>query len=192
MGLGFDIGQILGQYNGVNPQQPPQEIEDHFDQVASNSPHEYLGEGVSEAFRSDQTPPFPNMLGQMFGQADDHQRTGMVNQLLGGLGPAVLGGLLGRGMGGGGMGGLGGGGMGGGLAAILGQLANNGGQPQVTPDQVRQMRPEQIEELAQHAERENPGIIDQMGRFAAQNPNLVKGLGGAALAIALGKMAQRR
>lgn len=180
MGLGFDIGQILGQYNGVNPQQPPREIEDHFDQVASNSPHEYLGEGVSEAFRSDQTPPFPNMLGQMFGQADDHQRTGIVNQLLGGLGPAVLGGLLGRGMGGGGLGG------------ILGQLANSGGQPQLTPDQVRQMRPEQIEELAQHAERENPGIIDQMGRFAAQNPNLVKGLGGAALAIALGKMAQRR
>ena len=44
------------------------------------------GEGVSEAFRSDQTPPFPIMLGQMFGQTDDHWRMGIVNQLLGGLG----------------------------------------------------------------------------------------------------------
>jgi hypothetical protein len=203
MGLGFDIGQILGQYNGVNPQQPPQEIEDHFDQVASNAPHEYLGEGVSEAFRSDQTPPFANMLGQSFGQADNHQRTGMVNQLLGGLGPAVISSMLSRGKGGGGMGGLGGllggggmggggGGMGGGLAAILGQLASGGRQPQLTQDEVSRLRPEEIEELAQHAERENPGVIDQMGRFFAQNPNLVKGLGGAALAIALGKMAQRR
>jgi hypothetical protein len=202
MGLGFDIGQILGQYNGVNPQQPPQEIEEHFDQVASNAPHEELGEGVSEAFRSDQTPPFANMLGQSFGQADNHQRTGMVNQLLGGLGPAVISSMLGRGMGGGGMGGGGmGGGLGGmlggamgggGLASILGQLASGGRQPQLTQDEVSRLRPEEIEELAQHAERENPGIIDQMGRFFAQNPNLVKGLGGAALAIALGKMAQRR
>lgn len=201
MGLGFDIGQILGQYNGVNPQQPPQEIEDHFDQVASNSPHEYLGEGVSEAFRSDQTPPFPNMLSQSFGQADNNQRAGMVNQLLGGLGPAVISSMLSRGMGGGGMGGGMGGGLGGmlggamgggGLASILGQLASGGRQPQLTQDEVSRLRPEEIEELAQHAERENPGIIDQMGRFFAQNPNLVKGLGGAALAIALGKMAQRR
>jgi len=201
MGLGFDIGSILQQYGGINPNQPPNDIEQHFDQVAQNSPHDDLADGLSEAFRSDQTPPFPNMLGQMFGQADTHQRAGMMNQLLAVLGPSVVASMLNRGGGGmGGMGGLGGGlggmggGLGGGLGGILGSLLNGGSSQQqmrVRPEDVEQMRPEEFEELARNAERENPGIVDQMSRFYAQNPGLVKALGGAALAIALGKMSQR-
>lgn len=208
MGLGFDIGNILQQYGGVNPNQPPNDIENHFDQVAQNAPHDDLADGLNEAFRSDQTPPFPNMVGQMFGQADPNQRAGMMNQLLATLGPAVVGAMLNRGMGGGMGGGLGGGlggslggalggGMGGGIGGgILGSLLNGamgGGQQQmrVRPEDVERMRPEEFEELARHAERENPGVIDQMSRFYAQNPGLVKALGGAALAIALGKMSQR-
>ena len=57
---------------------------------------------------------------------------------------------------------------------------------------MRNVTPEQVQELAARAEQENPGIIDQMSRFYAQNPTLVKSLGGAALAIALGQMSQRR
>jgi len=56
---------------------------------------------------------------------------------------------------------------------------------------VERMSPDEFQELAMHAERENPGVIDHMSRFYAQNPALVKALGGAALAIALGKMSQR-
>lgn len=204
MGLGFDIGNILQQYGGggVNPNQPPNDIEQHFDQVAQNSPNDDLADGLSEAFRSDQTPPFPNMVGQLFGQADSSQRAGMMNQLLAALGPAVIGSMLNRGMGGGGLGGalgglgggLGGGALGGGLGSILGGLLNGSSgqqQMQVRPEDVERMRPEEFEELARHAERENPGIVDQMSRFYAQNPGLVKALGGAALAIALGRMSQR-
>lgn len=210
MGLGFDIGNILQQYGGggVNPNQPPDDIEQHFDQVAQNSPNDDLADGLSEAFRSNQTPPFPSMVGQLFGQADSNQRAGMMNQLLAALGPAVISSMLNRGAGGGGQGGLGGlGGMlgglgaglgggaqGGGLGGILGGLLNGSSgqqQMQVRPEDVERMRPEEFEELARHAERENPGIVDQMSRFYAQNPGLVKALGGAALAIALGKMSQR-
>jgi hypothetical protein len=202
MGLGFDIGNILQQYGGVNPNQPPNDVEQHFDQVAQNSPNDDLADGLSEAFRSDQTPPFPNMVGQLFGQADSNQRAGMMNQLLAALGPAVIGAMLNRGAGGGGLGnvlgglggGLGGGALGGGLGGILGGLLNGSPgqqQMQVRPEDVERMRPEEFEELARHAERENPGIVDQMSRFYAQNPGLVKALGGAALAIALGKMSQR-
>lgn len=179
MGLGFDIGRILGQYSGVNPNQPPNQVEQDFDQIAQNSPHEELANGLSEAFRSDQTPPFGNMVGQLFGQADTQQRTGMLTQLLGALGPSVIGSMLGRGMGGGG--------------ALGGLLNRASGQQQVQlkPEDVEQLSPEEVQELASNAERENPGIIDQMSRFYAQNPALVKALGGAALAIALGKMSQR-
>ncbi|SNT34963.1 hypothetical protein SAMN06265795_12740 [Noviherbaspirillum humi] len=198
MALGFDIGRILEQYGGGNMNQAPEDVEQHFDQVAQNSPHEELADGLGEAFRSDQTPPFPNMASQLFGQADPNQRAGMVNQILGTLGPAVIGSMLGRGMGGGGFGG-GGMGMGGGLGGLLGGLLGGGGggggmsQPrtQISAEEASRMSPQDFQELAQHAERENPGVIDQLSRFAAQNPTLVKALGGAALAIALGRMSQR-
>lgn len=154
-------------------------MEQHFDQVAQTSPHDHLADGLSEAFRSDQTPPFPNMVGQLFSQADNRQRAGMMNQILGALGPGVIGSLLGRGIGGGG-------GLGGLLSGAMGQQ-----QMSVRPEDMERLSPDEFQELAQHAERENPGVIDQMSRFYAQNPTLVKALGGAALAIALGKMSQR-
>ncbi|WP_200960856.1 hypothetical protein [Noviherbaspirillum sp. Root189] len=178
MGLGFDIGRILEQYSGAGAGRASHDVEQDFDNIAQNSPQEDLRDGLSQAFRSDQTPPFSNMVGQLFNQADTNQRTGMLNQLLGSVGPSVLASVLG----GGALGGLGG-------------LLNRGGgeqQVQLTPDQVDQLSPQQVEELAAHAERENPGVIDRMSSFYAQNPTLVKALGGAALAIALGHMSQRR
>lgn len=179
MGFGFDIGSILGQYSNINPNQPPNQVEQDFDQIAQDSPQDDLADGLGEAFRSNQTPPFGNMVGQLFGQADSHQRAGMLNQLLGALGPSAIGSLLGRGMGGG---------------MLEGLLNRTAGQQQVQlrPEDVEQLSPQEVQELANHAERENPGIIDQMSRFYANNPALVKALGGAALAIALGKMSQRR
>lgn len=183
MALGFDIGKILDQYSGMNAGQPPQQVEQDFDHIARNSPHEDLSQGLSEAFRSDQTPPFGNMVGQLFGQADTHQRTGMLNQLLGALGPSVIGSMLGGGLGGGGNNPLGG---------LLGRAMGQGQQRvELRPEDVDRLSPEQVQELAMQAERENPGVIDHMSRFYAQNPTLVKALGGAALAIALGKMSQR-
>jgi hypothetical protein len=145
------------------------------------------------------------MMGQMFGQADSGQRAGMLNQLIGALGPAVIGSMLGGrggmgGLGGGGLGGLGGGmaggglgGLGGLLGGLLGGAATQPAQvPQITPQDAERLSPEEVQELAARAEQENPGIIDQMSRYYAQNPQLFKALGGAALAVALGQIAQRR
>jgi hypothetical protein len=174
MGLGMDIGRILEQYAGAKAGQPTDHVEQDFDHVAQNAPHEEVRDGLTEAFRSDQTPSFGNMVGQLFGQADTNQRTGMLNQLLGSVGPSVLGSLLGGG--------------------ALGGLLNRGAsqqQVQLTPEQVEQLSPEQVQEIASRAEQDNPGIIEKMSGFYAQNPTLVKALGGAALAIVLGKMAQR-
>jgi len=174
MGLGFNIGRILEQYSGARPDQQSPQVERDFDDIAQNTPQEELSRGLSETFRSDQTPPFGNMVGQLFGQADTHQRTGMLNQLLGSVGPSVLGSLLG----------------GSAVGGLLNQR-NSNNPVELTPDQVEQLTPEQVQELASRAEQENPGIIDKMSQFYAQNPTLVKALGGAALAVALGKMAQR-
>lgn len=201
MAFGSDFGRILDQYSDVSAQQsPPQQVEQDFDEVSRQADPDMLEHGFNQAFRSDQTPPFGNMMGQMFGQADPGQRAGMLNQLIGALGPAVLGSLLGGrgGMGNmGGLGNMGGAGMGG-LGGLLGGLLGGGGvsqggtQAQITPQDAEKLSPEEVQELANRAEREHPGIIDQMSRYYAQNPQLFKALGGAALAIALGQIAQRR
>jgi len=176
--MAFDLGNLLNQYLGGAAGGNHNQANDDFDRVASSAPPDMLARGVSGALRSDQTPPFASMVSQMFGQSNPHQRAGMLNQLLATLGPAVLAQLAsGRA---GGLGGLGG------LAGIFG-----GRMPaQVTPEQASQVSPEQVRELAEKAEQENPSIVDRMGDFYAQNPTLVKAIGGAALAIALGHMAQ--
>jgi hypothetical protein len=167
--MAFDLGNLLNQYLGGAAGGNYNQANDDFDRVAQNAPPDVLARGVSGALRSDQTPPFAQMVSQMFGQSNPNQRAGMLNQLLATLGPAVLAQL----------------GNGG-----LGNLFGGRTPTQVTPEQASQVSPEQVRELAEKAEQQNPSIVDRMGDFYAQNPTLVKAIGGAALAIALGHMAQ--
>ena len=60
----------------------------------------------------------------------------------------------------------------------------------LTPAQASQLTPDQVQQIATHAQQHNPGIIDAMSDFYAQHAGVVKTLGGAALSIALAKMAQ--
>jgi hypothetical protein len=174
MGMGFDLGRVLEQYSGGANGQQGRAVEQDFDDIAKNSSSEELSHGLTEAFRSSQTAPFGEMVGQLFGQANTHERTGMLNQLLSSVGPSVLGSVLG----------------GGALGGLLNRTGE-GEQVRLRPEDADKLTPEQVRELADHAEKENPGIIEKMSGFYAQNPALVKSLGGAALAIALGKMSQR-
>lgn len=74
--------------------------ETHFDEVAQNASHDEPGAGLAGAMRSDQTPPFGDMVGQLFGHSSSTQQAGVLNQILGALGPAafpgIAGGVLGR------------------------------------------------------------------------------------------------
>ena len=58
-----ELGGLLQQYAGGN--QPTQTTEQDFDQAATVAPRDAMSQGLAEAFRSDQTPPFANMLGQL-------------------------------------------------------------------------------------------------------------------------------
>jgi hypothetical protein len=179
--MGFDLGSLLQQYiGGATP--PAGQVQDHYDQVSQNSSGGLLSTGLAAAFRSDATPPFGQMAGQLFGQSNPNQQAGMLNTMIAGMGPAVLGALLGKAGGAGGaLGGLGG---------LLGQLTGGGSAPQITPAQASTLTPDQVQVIASHAEQANPGIIDQMSNFYAQHPTLVKTLGSAALSIAMAKMAE--
>jgi hypothetical protein len=85
----------------------------------------------------------------------------------------------------------------GGLGAILNQLgldAPSGSPtpPTITPDQASQITPDQVKDIANQAEKHNPGIVDVLSGFYVQHPDLVKSLGAAALALAMGHMAKQR
>ncbi|GGX96517.1 hypothetical protein GJV26_09455 [Massilia dura] len=164
--MGFDLGNLLQQYLGgaIDPARAEQD----FPQAAQNAPRGVVAQGVTEALRSDQTPPFAQMVSQMFGRSDPNQRAGMLNQLLSNVSPAMLTALAGS------------------IGSVFGQ----NGQPQVTPEQAEKITPQQVEEIATTAEQHNPGIVDRIGDFYAEHPQLVQALGGAALAIVLGKIAQ--
>jgi hypothetical protein len=110
----------------------------HFDEVAKAVPPAELGRGVSETLRSEQTPPFADMVSHLFGQSNPQQRAGLLNQILASLGPGALSGLAG---------------------GVLGRVL--GGAPaagvSVTPDQASQLTPDQVRDVASHAERQDRG-----------------------------------
>ena len=59
------------------------DVVNQFETAARQAPPEDVSHGLHEAFRSDETPPFEKMIGQLFGKSDPNQRAGFLNQILG-------------------------------------------------------------------------------------------------------------
>jgi hypothetical protein len=130
-----------------------------------------MAEGLAALFRSDQTPAFGNLVSSLFSQSNGEQKAGVLNQLLGSVGPGVLAQMVG----------------GGALTSLLGSAGK-----EITPDQAQTVSPELVQQLASHAEKTDPSIVDKASAFYAQHTTLVKTLSGAALSIALAKVAERQ
>lgn len=142
------------------------EPEKHFDQVAQNASKDQLAAGFAGALRSDETPPFGNLVGQLFGNSSSTQQAGLLNQILSAVGPAAAASLGG---------------------GILNKFLRPG-QSHITPDQASQLSPAQVTEIANHAEQAKPNVVDQVGSFYAQHSSLIKTLGGIALMVTMAKM----
>lgn len=164
----MNIMDILKQYADR-----PTDTQTDFDEVARQVSPDVLGNGIAQAFRSDQTPSFGTMIGSLLGGSNSQQRAGLLNQLISAIGPALLSGIAG-----------------GALGRLL-QGARGTAQPNLTPSDAEQLTPQQMQEIAVAAEKEDPSVLDKVGAYYAQHPELVKILGGTALAIALGQMATR-
>jgi hypothetical protein len=158
------LGGMIQQYAGISPDQAPPQVHDDFRQFAQAAPRDALAAGIAEAFRSDRTPPFEQMVGQLFGQSPPHQQAGLLNSLLGAVGPQLA-------------------------SQVLGGLVGGG---QLSPHQAQQVSPGMVEQLAAQAHRRDPSIIDQVSGFYSQHPDLFQTLGGGALAAAMGGLAQRQ
>lgn len=136
--------------------------------TVQDAPQQSLAGGLAQAFRSDQTPAFPQMLSSLFSNSDGQQRAGLLNQLLATAGPGLLASALP-----------------GPLAALL-----KGGS-QITPEQAQQIPAESIQEIAAHAEKANPSIIDQVSGFYSQHPKVVQALGAGALAMIMSHVSKK-
>jgi hypothetical protein len=169
MGILDSVNDLLKKYSGGA--QDTANAADHFDQVAQAAPQSVMAEGLAAAFRSDQTPAFGNLVSSLFGQSSGEQKAGVLNQLLTAVGPGALTQFAG----------------GGALASLLGGSGN-----QITSEQAQKVSPELVQQLANHAEKTDPSIVDKASAFYAQHTTLVKTLGGAALSIALAKVAERQ
>ena len=166
------VGNLLKQYTSggaAAATAPAQDVNGHFDQVASAAPASTIAAGLAAAFHSDQTPAFGNMISGLFANSNGEQKAGVLNQLLANVNPAMLSSIAGGGV----------------LAGLL-----KGGATQVTPEQAQQISPEVVQEIAAKAKEVNPSIVDSVSNFYAQHTTLCKTLGGAALSICLAKVAQ--
>ena len=144
-----------------------------YDEAAKSVPQATLAEGIAHTFKSDQTPAFETMVSGLFGQSDPNQKAGLLNQIVGSLGPGGLTQALGAG---------------GALAGLSGILS--GGN--VTPQQAQQVTPQAVAVLAQQAAKKDPSIVDRAAGFYAQHPGLVKTLGAGALAMVLSKVSSAK
>jgi len=160
---------ILEQYRNASVANPPQNVQQDYQQAAEAVPSSHLADALGEAFRSSETPPFGHMLSNLFANSNPNQRAGILNHLLSAVGPSALGSL--------GLGSLGG--------LLRGTNAN------VSPAQANQVSPEDVQQLAAHAEKQNPSIIDHASQFYSQHPQLVQALGAGSLALIMSHLSRR-
>jgi hypothetical protein len=168
------LGGILQQ---VESGQAPPNLGQHMDNAASAIPQGALGDVLSHVFSQQGTPQtgggFGPMLGGLFGQSPAGTQANVINQLLGAAGPGLLSAVMG-------------GGALSGLAGVLG-----GSTPrQLTPEEAAQIPPQEVQQLAQHVQQQNPGIINSMSEIYSAHPTLVKTLGTGAMMLALRKISE--
>ena len=108
------------------------------------------------------------MVESLFSRSNSTQQAGLLNQILQAAGPAVMAAA------------------GGALTKLL-----QPGTNQITAAQASSLRPEQVRDIAAAAQQNSPSVMDQVGRFYADHPTLIKTIGGAALTIVLAQMKRR-
>lgn len=145
----------------------PANTHEDFMSVAKAAPSQVMADALAHAFRSDQTPSFPEMALSLFQGSNPEQKAGLLNQLIGSVSPSALASIPG-----------------------LSDLVTGPGQP-ITAEQADQITAEQARQAAEHAQRANSTIVDQVSRFYAAHPTAVKALGTAVVTLVMQHIARR-
>jgi hypothetical protein len=168
------VTDIVDKYGSSRRSSVPNTVDADFDRLSQMAPSEHVSEGLAEAFRSQQTPPFASMLSQLFGRSPANQKSNVLNTLVATLGPALVSQLLAK--------------HGAGLAAT--ELQN--GKAKISPEVAEQIPSSSVEAVAAEAEKKDASVVDRISKFYADQPALIKTLGGLALTVAMAKVAQRQ
>jgi hypothetical protein len=155
MGFLSSLGDMVKQFSAENPAAAQQ--------LLGSAPQSAVAGSLAEVFRSSETAPFAEQASQLFAKSDGTQQASLLNTLIASVGPAVLSHL-------------------GGSSPQLAALLGSGGQ--VTPEQAATVKPEEVQALAEHAEKEDPSVMDRLSEIYAAHPQVIQALGAAALALA--------
>jgi hypothetical protein len=159
MGLFDEVKGLAEQYAGGNA--PTGDPSGHFDQMAKSVDTSTLSQSIAAAMRSDQTPPFAQIVTQMFSNGSSDQKASMLNTILAAA------------------------------PQLSNLIPGLGGSTSVNPQQASSISPTAVQTMAQQAEQHDPSIVDKMSSVYAAHPTLVKTLGTAAMVIAIRKMAEK-
>ncbi len=157
---------MLSQYAG-GASGNTSNVENDFDHVSRNADSSHLASGLTGMFGSNQGSSFPQTIGNLFSNSNGQQQAGILGHLMQAAGPVAAGG-------------------------ILGNLFGGSVPSQLTPEQAQQVPPQAVQNLAQHAQQNNPSIVDTAGQFYAEHPTVVKALGAGALAMVMSHMSQNQ
>ncbi|MDQ6862086.1 MAG: hypothetical protein M3032_13155 [Verrucomicrobiota bacterium] len=164
------IANVLQNYTQPGAAQDS-DVQAHFNQVAQAAPTSDLAGGIASMFRSDQTPPFGQLVSQMFGKSNPNQRANLLNTLLSsGAGAGILSQIMGA----------------------AGMSGAGQGSTHVTPEMASRVPAEAVQQAAEQAEKHDPTIVDRVSQFYAEHPTLVQTLGTVAMSMAMSHLAQRR
>ena len=167
MSLMDDLGNLARQFASGNASEA--DVHNAFDRTAPSVPQGSLATALSHTFQSDQTPPFEQMVANLFQNSSPEQKAAVLNQLAAALGSGGLASL--------------------GSAGGPGGLSSGGN---VSPQQAQSVTPQQVQVLAQQAAAKNPSIVDAAAGFYAQHPTLVKTIGAGALALLMSRLSASR
>lgn len=161
-----DVKELLGKY--AKGTMPAGDAGAHFQQVAQSVDSSTLAGGIAEALRSDKTPPFSQLVSQLFASGSGEQKSAMLNTLLSAV-PASQRSKI---------------------ASMIPGLSGASAEPG-TPA-ADSVSATDVQKLAQHVETQDSTIVDKMSQLYAAHPALVKTLGAGAMAIAMRKIAEYR
>jgi hypothetical protein len=162
MGLFDDVKEMLNQY--ASGSAPSGDAGAHFQQVAQSVDTGTLAQGIAAAMRSDTTPPFAEMVSQLFAAGSGDQKIAMLNTLLASVPPAQR-------------------------AQFPSLIPGLGAAMSASAAQA--ISPTAVQKFAQQVEQHDAGIVEKMSQLYAAHPTLVRTLGSAAMMIAMRKIAER-
>jgi hypothetical protein len=159
-----DVKELLGKY--ATGTAPSGDAGTHFQQVAQSVDRSTLAGGIAEALRSDKTPPFSQLVSQLFASGSVEQKSAMLGTLLSAI-PANQRSKI---------------------ASMIPSLGGPAADLRTSPPE--NVSPQDVQKLAQQVEKQDATIVDKMSALYAAHPTLIKTLGAGALAIAMRKIGE--